>query len=136
MTGINGFTQLNVRHMMSQSIATPYDSPPVSDLAVGMMTLVAIDGIGPGQITLNWTLLGTGLAGDKAEVGLSGPFTSPGVYDGSGSYAVQAYVAGNILTSVLTGLSPGAWYWFRVRYVQDDGQVSAYLVVQWQAPVV
>lgn len=135
MTGINAYTQLGVRQMMSKATIDPNDAPPTSELDVGMATLVAIDGVGAGGITLNFTELGVGLATDNFEIGVAGPFSSPGVYDSQGKYAINSYVAGNLATKVATGFVPGAWYWFRVRYVRADGQVSSYLYVQHQAPV-
>jgi len=134
-TGINAFVELNVRAMMSQSLLAEIATPPIADLNIGMATLVAIDGVGSGSTTLNFTTLGTGIAGDKIEVGVAGPFTSPGVFDGGQSYSVDAYVAGNLLTSVHTGLVAGGWYWWRVRYVKADGQASSYLKVQRKAKV-
>jgi len=134
MSGQNAFVQLSIRSMMSQAAIIPVDDAPVADLNVGMATLVASDGVADGQIKLDWTELGTGDAGDKLEVGVAGPFTSPGVFDSAGHFAVLTYVAGNLNTYNATGLMVEAWYWFRVRYVKSDGQASAYLTVQWQAP--
>lgn len=133
-SGNNAYTELNVRRMMSQDTVTGIDTPPVIDLDVGINTLLAVDGAADGAITLNWTFFGTGLAGDKVEVSYAGPFSSPGVFDAAGHYKVYGYIAGNLLTSVMTGFIKDAWYWFKVRYVGADGQASAYLTVQHQAP--
>lgn len=134
MTGINAYCQLNVRAMMSQVLVAPIEDAPVVNLDVAMATLVAVDGAQDGAITLNFTESGTGVATDAFEVGVAGPFQSPGVFDAAGHYSVDSYVAGNLATAVLTGFVVDAWYWFRVRYVKEDGQASAYLYVQHQAP--
>jgi len=133
-SGANAFTELGIRQMMSQNVGSPNNTPPVTELDVSIDTLSAGDGLVDGAIILTWTMNGTGSDADRVEIGMAGPFASPGVFDSAGHFAVDSYTDGDVLTKTITGLIVDAWYWFRVRYVRDDGLASNYLVVQWQAP--
>jgi len=113
---------------------TTYNAdPPTANLDKGMASLVASDGASDGVITLTWTHNGVGLAADKNELSIAGPFTGPGRQEVT-NYSYHKSVDGNLLTVDTDSLIVDAWYHLRVRYVQSDGQASAWLYDHYQAP--
>ncbi|MBA7671628.1 hypothetical protein ES703_79788 [subsurface metagenome] len=101
----------------------PPEDPPVSSI---LYLTAAEDGVMAGAVTLSWTELGTGLATDFWDIQIAGPFQSQGRKSVTARYAMITTVAGNILEKQLAGLDEGFWYWFRVRYVDEFGQVTAW----------
>jgi len=135
-SGFNAYVGLNsLAIRLGELVAVPGTSAPVADLAIGMASLVAVDGVGGGVINLDWTHLGVGVAADFNEIQIAGPFTSQGRVEVT-NYRFETEVAGNLMTGVTSALEEGAWYWLRVRYVGVDGQTSAWLYTQHMAPVV
>ena len=133
-SGFNAFVGLNAMAMrLGATLFFTVISAPVADLQVGMATLEAVDGAAVGVITLNWTLLGTGVAGDFIEIQTSGPYCSEGRVEIT-NYRFDKSVDGLIVTADTSVLEVLAWYWLRARYVQFDGQTSAWLYAQHQAP--
>lgn len=141
MTGMNAFISLNQKKMVN--IGGGYvPAPPIMDLQVGMAGLIVTAGVNPGEATLTWTVNGSASASDRVVVAVAGPYYSPARNPGPkdyhtcfGSPKVNHAVAGNLLTYVVTGLVPGAQYWFAVHYVQADGQASSKVVGQGAAHV-
>jgi hypothetical protein len=124
MSAGNAFTQLNAVKM--RLFGGAYSaSPPVTDLCVGIASLGAGTGPASGQIIINWTLNGVGVAGDKVEILAAGPFEGPNKVEIAGKMKAVANVAGNIATYTFATGAPGKWFWVGARYVQLDGQVSA-----------
>jgi hypothetical protein len=133
MSGQQAFIQLNHRAMRVFTPATFIKSPPIANLHIGMGTLTLSTPAVDGKITIAWTLMGTGLAADRCEISIAGPFASPGRMEVVGKFHYLYGAAGNAVTFDYTLALPGAWYFARVRYVQLDGQVSAWLQGQVQA---
>lgn len=133
MSGEQAFIKLNQVAMRSQSLTTPIESAPIADLDKGIATLTLVTPAVNGKIEVDWTLNGTGVVGDKIEQSLAGPFTSPGRIEVDGKFHWIGWTAGNVVTGDILNLEAGAWYFTRVRYVQADGQVSAWVQGQAQA---
>lgn len=131
MSGINAFCQLNHQAIRlfgtAAYLATPPEDPPAASL---YSITVATGATNPGEIDINWTLSGNGSASDKAEIQQAGPFQSEGLVEVHNQFKKVATVAGNIITYTVASLVEGFWYWFRVRYVDQYGQTTAFLTGQ------
>lgn len=113
-----------------------YDSPPLAVPAAALASLVASDGVASGAIVLTWTFQGVGSADDFVEI-----WISPANMGENRAFEIQPMKfstskAGNLLTATIADLVPEAWYWFNVRYVDEFGQVTAWMNEQWQAPTI
>lgn len=140
MSAINAFMNLNHTAMRFRQLAGVVGAvatqPPVADLAIGLASISIVTGnVGSGTIDWTITLNGTGLVGDYIELAIAGPFQSSGKVSVQGKFATANWGLGNVLTGTLSNLQPTAWYWVRIRYVKDDGQVSAWLYGQATAKV-
>jgi len=111
-------------------------SPPTDPPAASVIKLIPSDGVASGEVVLTWTHAGTGAAADYMDCQRAGPFQSQGRVEIHNRYRETALTAGNILTFTYTGLLAEMWYWFRVRYVDQYGQVTNWVNAQWQAPTV
>jgi hypothetical protein len=137
MSGINAFTQLNIRRMLHGSFGNYMSAPPVSDLLVSITQAYVIQGAASGQIQLDWAFNGVGLLVDRVTIWLAGPYASGGKVEVSSNFhtvwgvpAINHSVAGNIQTYLLTGLAPSMWYWVGVRYQDIYGQTSPLVIGQ------
>lgn len=127
MSGFNAFIMLNHQAIRfgeggAMNTLPPEDPPPTSILAMTASTGAGV----AGDVDLSWTQTGTGIAADYWEVQVAGPFQSKGRKSVESRYAYKTKVAGNILLATVSGLDEGMHYWFRVRYVAADGQISAW----------
>jgi len=135
MSGFNAFIMLNhnavrLQHGLAQKALPPEDPP-----AAAINGLDCTIGVGnPGEIDCAWSQNGMGLANDYWEIHAAGPFQSKGRKSVISRFKWVAQVAGNVLLETLTGLCEGMWYWIRVRYVAEDGQITAWMAVQ-QTPM-
>lgn len=131
MSGINAYTKLNsgvLRLIGSGGLQT---TPPSSQPAANFSGLVAATGVGvPGDIDCTWALYGTGVAADKCEIWIAGPFQSPGRVEVHQMFSFNKSVAGNIALLTVSGLLEGFWYWLRGRYIDQYGQKTAWLYDQ------
>jgi len=131
MSGFNAYVQLNHNAVRLDNGAAmqvlPPEDPPAS--AVDVLTVAAGAGL-EGDVDLGWTELGTGIADDFWEVQVAGPFISKGRKSVESRFAFRESVAGNIMLLTVDGLDLDMWYWFRVRYMAADGQVTAWHVGQ------
>lgn len=131
MSGINAFVKLNMVAMYLFGTAAYLVTPPEDPPAASLYSLtVATGATNPGEIDLTWTHNGTGDANDKNEIRIAGPFQSPGLVEVHNQFKYLATVAGNLLTYTAASLVEGFWYWFQVRYVDQYGQVTAFLTGQ------
>lgn len=127
MSGINAFTKLNFQATRLGGTAAFITTPPEDPPAASLYSLIVAQGAtNPGEIDVTWTHQGAGDAADFNEVQLAGPFQSPGLKEVHNQFKFIETVAGNILTDTLDGLVEGFWYWVRVRYVDQYGQVTAW----------
>jgi len=127
MSGFNAFIMLNHTAVRfgggSDMQALPPEEPPPSAISV----LTAAAGAGAeGDIDLTWTELGTGIATDFYEIQMAGPFQSAGRKSVKARFHFAESVAGNVLLATVSDLDVGMWYWFRVRYVDEFGQTTAW----------
>jgi hypothetical protein len=134
MTGSQAFTSLNHQAIRLGGYAALLEDPPASDPPASVDSLGAEDGISPVQIVLTWTLFGTPVATDFNEVWESRPYLSPGRVEIHEQYRFLKSNAGDDLEANVSGLQPGMWYWFQVRYVDEFGQVTAWVNVHHQCP--
>jgi hypothetical protein len=91
---------------------------------------MAVEGLASGGITITWTHLGEADADAKNEIQIAGPFTSPARVAIGSRFRFKAVVIGTTLTYEATGLQPGAWYWVRVRYIEDNGEITNWVADQ------
>lgn len=127
MSGINAFIKLNFNAMRLQTPAAQYDSPPVEIVPASVNSLTASTGVGvAGDVDLVWTHNGVGEADDFNEIQIAGPFLSPGKKEVYSKFSFIQLTAGTLLLATVQGLDVGMWYWFRVRYVDDFGVVTAW----------
>ncbi len=128
MSGINAFMMLNHKAVRLYTVSGYSETPPVGEPASAVDIVTVITGVtNPGDIDISWTELGIGLAADKWEVWLAGPFQSQGRTNVLNRYRYNGDVDGNVLLATLAGLAEGFWYWLQVRYVGANGQVTAWV---------
>ncbi|MBA7694668.1 hypothetical protein ES703_103281 [subsurface metagenome] len=131
MSGFNAFVMLNHTAVRfgggtAMQVLPPEDPPPAS---VG--SFAANTGVGvPGDVDLVWGVLGAGVGTDKYEIQVAGPFQSMGRKSVEARFAFESSVAGDVELVTVSGLDEGMWYWFRVRYVDEFGQITAWNVDQ------
>ncbi|MBA7646326.1 hypothetical protein ES703_54088 [subsurface metagenome] len=131
MSGINAYCKLNFNAMRLGLPADDQDLPPVDECPASLNSLVAETGAGvAGDVDLTWTHNGAPTVEDWNEVQVAGPFISPGRKEVYSRFSYVLKPAGNLLVQTLGGLDEGMWYWFRVRYVDEFGQTSAWLYSQ------
>jgi len=131
MSGFNAFIMLNHTGMRFFSspglhLLPPEDPPPAS---INILTAVT-GATNPGDVDLDWNQFGAGLIGDLWEIQVAGPFQSPGRKSVEARFAYNMRVTGDILLATVAGLDEGMWYWFRARYVDQFGQITAWDVAQ------
>lgn len=131
MSGFNAFIMLNhpavrIRGGVGMNVLPPED-PPAS--AVNLLSAVA-GAAGAGDIDLTWSELGTGSADDVWEIQVAGPFQSQGRKSVEARFVHHIFIVGDELLETVNDLDEGMWYWFRVRYVTENGQVTAWVVDQ------
>jgi len=127
MSGFNAFIMLNHTSVRMGGSAEmnvlPPEDPP--EAAIDGLTVVT-GATNPGEVDLTWTDLGTGNVLDYWEIQIAGPFQSAGRRAVDSRYFHKAWIAGNVMLATIAGLDEGMWYWFRVRYIAVDGQVTAW----------
>jgi len=131
MSGSNAYTKLNFVAAFIDDNAAVQDLPPVAVPGSGIDALTVVTGLTlAGDIDVSWTEMGTGIAADFWEIGIAGPFLSPGKVAVESRYTHKQSVAGNVLLDTIEGLDESMWYWVRVRYVAADGQVGVWATGQ------
>jgi len=131
MSGINAFVKLNIQAMRLFGPNALQDLPPTDPPASSPNVLTAVTGITlAGDIDLSWTEDGAGIAADLWEIQQAGPFQSPGMQEVWSKFRHVASIAGNVLLETISGLDEGMWYWFRIRYVDQYGQTTPFVVAQ------
>lgn len=126
-TGYNWYVALNHQAVRLGTATALQLTPPLDPPAATLLTLAVTQGTNPGEIDLDWTVGGTGDAADFVEVSMCGPFGSPAINYVESKWKYLETVAGNLTTDTVDGLVEGAWYWFKARYTDQYGQVSAWL---------
>jgi len=131
MSGDNAHMKLNHTAVRLWGAGSENVLPPVDAPVSSLDELTAITGVtAAGDVDLSWTELGTGIAADKFEIQIAGPFQSIGRRAVISRFRYIQSVAGNVLLDTVSDLDEGMWYWFRVRYVALDGQTTAWLYKQ------
>ncbi|MBA7637926.1 hypothetical protein ES703_45575 [subsurface metagenome] len=130
------FIALNVVAVHMLGPGALQTSPPVDPPVASTSYVEASNGIASGEVELEWVQLGTGVAEDRTQISRAGPFQSPGRVEIHNRYRETTKVAGNVLTYTYEGLVPEMYYWFRVRYVDQYGQKTNWVIVQHKAPTV
>jgi len=137
MTGHQAFISLNHERLRLYGGAIAVlTNPPTTDPVASIAEVVCSDGPASGEIVVGWSHYGTGDPADRCEVWVTRGYASPGRVEVHTQYRSEASVPGGVQTYTITGLIPEMWYWVRVRYVDQYGQVTAWVVDQWQAPKV
>lgn len=131
MSGINAYTKLNSGALRLYGIGNLQTLPPSSQPVSNLSGLTATTGAGnPGDVDLTWALYGTGIAADLCEIWLTQAFQSAGRVEVIEKFKYETSVAGNIALVTVANLQEGFWYWFRARYTDQYGQVTAWLYDQ------
>ncbi len=131
MSGFNAFIMLNHTAVRIGGGAGMNDLPPEDPPASSAIAFLAVaGGVAAGDVDLTWDEMGTGLGDDRWEIWMAGPFQSQGRKSIESRFAYKCSVAGTVLLETIEGLDEGMWYWFKVRYIAADGQVTAWLVDQ------
>lgn len=131
MSGFNAFVMLNHTAVRLGTSAKFSSLPPEDPPASAVFSFNAVTGaINPGEVDLSWTETGTGLAADYFEIQIAGPFLSQGRKSVESRFKNVTTVAGDTLLVTAGGYDEGMWYWFRVRYVADNGQITAWHTAQ------
>jgi len=131
MSGFNAFIMLNHNAVRPAGAVAKMDLPPEDPPVSSISYMTAITGLtNPGDVDLAWTELGTGIAADFWEIQIAGPFQSQGRKSVESRFKTVTHIAGDELQKTVDGLDEGMWYWFRVRYVAADGQITAWHVDQ------
>lgn len=133
MTAEQVFISLNHQRMRLWTALTYQGDPPVEDPPASVNALVAVHGANPGEIDLTWNHNGVPEASDKNEVWISRPYLSAGRVEVHEQYHWYVSTAGNISMTTLVSLIPDAWYWIRIRYVDEYGVVTAWALSHSQA---
>jgi len=107
--------------------------PPVTLPVATVDTVTAATGAAAGQCDLAWTTLGSPVAGGYLEIQYAGPFSSPGRMSIGSRFRYLTDIAGNNVSVIWPSGQPGAWYWFRVRYVDANGEITNWVADQCQA---
>lgn len=127
MSGINAFTKLNFQAMRLKGSAFYAETPPSDPPAASVSNFAASAGaVDPGDIDLVLSLNGTGDADDVIEIQRAGPFQSEGLVEVHSQFKMVDTIAGNETTHTDSDLVEGFWYWYRVRYVDQYGQTTAF----------
>lgn len=130
MSGINAYTKLNAGVLRLVGDAGLTVLPPAGQPAANFSGMTAVAGVGvAGDVDLTWALYGTGLAADFCEIWVTTPYQSQGRVEVT-NFSYAAKVAGNIALLTVSGLQEGFWYWFRGRYIDQFGQMTAWLYDQ------
>ena len=131
LSGSNYFVKLNHTAVRLADGTAVVVTPPVTDPPAAVDTLtVATGATTPGDVDLTWTEFGVGIAADFYEIQVAGPFQSAGRESVDSKYKFNQTVAGNVLLVTVAGLVELMQYWFRVRYVGKDGQITNWHIGQ------
>lgn len=136
LTPEQAYLMLNVVAVRIGGSAKLQTSPPTDPPVASVLTLVAADGAASGEVELTWTMLGSPSAEDSFDTQRAGPFQSQGRVEIHSRYRDTIQHGGGLLTYTYEDLVPEMYYWFRVRYVDQYGQVTNWVIVQHKAPTV
>jgi len=126
MSAINAFVSCNaVAMQMGETVAV---TAPVIDPVASMATFAAATGAGDaGDVDLSWTHNGVGLADDYMQIEIDPGHMGQAIAFTTSRYTFVSSTAGNLLLVAVAGLTEGLYYNFRARYVDEFGQVTAWL---------
>jgi len=131
-TGFNQYVGLNF--FLLDNADSAIDSPPSVPPSASIATLTLIgapsSGVG-GEVGV--TTSGTPSASAYVDYQLAGPFQSPGRRAQESDYRHKEYTAGNSVGTEFTDLVEDSYYWVRARYVDQYGQETPFLTLQFQA---
>lgn len=131
MSGINAYTSLNATILRLDGAGSENDLPPAAESPASIESFIATTApIVVGRCDLDWTHYGSPALPDINEIQIAGPFQSQGKVEVLSKFAYLDQTNGITITAVANGLLVGFWYWFRVRYVDQYGQVTAWLYSQ------
>jgi len=135
LDGNQMFMSINHTVIRVQGAAKELTVPPSTLPVAEVDTLAATTGALSGECKLDWTHLGLPVVGGFNEIQLAGPFSSPGRMSVRSRFRYLYDTAGNVVTFSYTLAQPGAWYLFRVRYVDANGEITNWVEDQAMAKV-
>jgi len=131
MSGQNAYIMLNHTSVRMGGQVALQTSPPTDPPAASLSILNVVTGItNPGEIDLTWGFNGTESASDWVEIRVAGPFQSPARQEVHSRFKWVKTEAGDAVLYTIAGLVEDTWYWVNVRYVDEFGQISAWLTGQ------
>lgn len=131
MSGINAYVMLNHSIIRLYGFGSEIEEPPVEDPPATISQFTASTGAtNPGDIDLEWVHGGTPEITDINEIRMAGPFISPGKVNVFERKVHIANPGGTVVELTIEDLVEGAWYWFFIRYMDEYGQVTAWLTDQ------
>ncbi|MBA7706134.1 hypothetical protein ES703_114981 [subsurface metagenome] len=131
MSGFNAFMMLNHHAVRFGGGAGMNELPPEDPPAGSVQFFYPVTGVTlPGDIDLSWTALGVPLNEDFWEIQMAGPFQSMGRKSVESRFAHVVTKDGLDDDHTVSGLDEGMYYWFRIRYIANDGQKTAWAVGQ------
>lgn len=130
-SGINMYVMLNHHLVRMFGGGEKIDAAPVDDPQATIVAFTAVTGVGaPGDVDLDWAFVGTEDADDKIEIRVAGPYISPAKQEVFERKVFNSTVVGNLAVKVVSGLTEQMWYWFYGRYVDKNGQTTAWQTAQ------
>jgi hypothetical protein len=132
LTGEQAFIKMNQVAVRVFSLGTGLLVPPIAACVSGVATLTLTQGAVAAGFVVSWTADVGNLVTDKFEVAIAGPFQSAGKVQVAGKFRNYNTVPGTTLTTPVAAQQASAWYFARVRYVDQTGQVSAWVQDQIQ----
>jgi len=131
LTAHQAFIKLNFNAVRLDDWSAKSAEPPIDEPAASLDDLTVETGtVAEGDIQVDWSLQGTGDAGDYGEIQIAGPFMSPARQSIESRFRYIGSVAGNVVTYTAESLTVGMWYWLRVRYITAEGQATPWLLGQ------
>lgn len=131
LSGHNAYVMLNHTACRLGLIAGLQVTPPTEPPGGGIESFTAVTGaVNPGEIDLDWVLMGQPSADDFIEIREAGPFQSPARQEVHSRFRTILKPAGTAVDATVEDLIVDTWYWFLLRYVDEYGQTTAWFTAQ------
>lgn len=131
MSGFNAYQRLNFFVVDTGGAANA--SPPVSAFLGNLSAFAAATGAGSGQVDVTWTEPTGATSSDFVDVWRTAAMPNANRAAQESDFRHLAYEPADAGTETYTGLTSGAWYWFRARFVDQVGRAGLFLQDQAQA---
>jgi len=130
-SGFNAYQELNF--FVVDNGDTANDAPPTAAFKGNLSGYTAVSGSSSGEIDLAWTDPATAAASDIVDVWATPAMPNELRQAQESDFRHVEYLAGNATTRTLGSLTPSAWYWVKVRFIQEDGRAGVFQLAQAKA---